>query len=100
MARRNQITADQQRTINAKRDASVTLSQMTESEIVVKAFAATRLNDCDTEDAIEAIGLNREVEAEEMDLKQIGLILGSKTGRKYAAAKLRELADLIDVLDQ
>lgn len=99
MARRSKVTADQQRTINAKSVASERLSLSAESEIVTKAFAATRLNDCDDDDAIEAYNLNREVEAEEMDLKQVALVLGSETGRKYAAAKLRELADLIDVLN-
>lgn len=99
MARRNQITADQQRTINARRNATVELSTIDNAELVTKAFAATRLNDCDADDAIDAYNLNREVSEEEMDLKQIALVLGSETGRKYAAAKLRELADLIDVLN-
>ena len=97
--RRQTINADEQRTINTRRNAKAVLSLMAESEVVTKAFMLTRPNNCDRDDLVDAYQLSQKVESEDSDIRQIQSILCSKVGRKYAAAKLRELADLIDVLD-
>ena len=81
------------------REVKEALSMETESRAVVAAFEATKINDSNEADIHELMGLSKEVREDDSNLGKVKSVIGSELGRKYAAAKLRELADLLDQLN-
>ena len=81
------------------REVKEALSMETESRAVVASFEATKINDSNEADIHELMGLSKEVREDDSNLGKVKSVIGSELGRKYAAAKLRELADLLDQLN-
>ena len=81
------------------REVKEALSMETESRAVVAAFEATKINDSNEADIRELMDLSKKVKECSSDFVKVRGVIGSELGRKYAAAKLRELADLLDQLN-
>lgn len=89
----------EQREAARVRDIRESLSMETEGRAVIAAFEATKINDSNEADIHELVGLSKEVREDNSNLGKVKSVIGSELGRKYAAAKLRELADLLDQLN-
>ena len=90
--------AEEQRAYTAKRDAVETLCGIDEGRLIQDAAGMVKVSEIDVNDVEEFWAMTQTVRSEANEVKAVLEILGSKVCRKYTAAKLREMADLVDMI--